>query len=354
MQDPVLAVEVPSRHALEVSTEVGCRRLFGFAERGTVTPGRRIWVSAPRAACPRTAGWSSEDHDAVRWTPTSGLQDLGTVGGTEGFADDVSANAVVIVGLWRPVASGRPSGGPVDEGCVSSAPRRASGGCPRPSPTTTGATTGVAAVPPKQQLPIGRPPDGESSGWSFSYPPVVRRAHVGLLPSRSGRITMYAAAINRPSQATRSPEGARRCRADGVLARELGRCLPARPRRLSSTSCPSRASSFPMPFSNRRPARPKPGQSGSQGTAVLARGDRRVERTGESCEVQGSCGVPTSGVPGLCTAPGWVRRSAGRPGVRPSKAQGGIRIRLETVADGLTAPLSWVPEAEPASRACDA
>jgi hypothetical protein len=63
-----------------------------------VTPARRIWVSAPRAAWPRTAGWSSEDLYAVRWTPTGGLQDLGTVGVTESFADAVSANAVVIVG----------------------------------------------------------------------------------------------------------------------------------------------------------------------------------------------------------------------------------------------------------------
>jgi hypothetical protein len=42
-----------------------------------------------------------------------------------------------------------------------------------------------------------------------SYPPVVRRARVGLLPSRSGRITMYAAAIHRPSPTTPASEGAR-------------------------------------------------------------------------------------------------------------------------------------------------
>jgi hypothetical protein len=151
-----------------------------------------------------------------------------------------------------------------------------------------------------------RPTDGESRGWSTSYLPVVRRARVALLPSRSGRITMYAAAaINQPSQATRSPEGARRSRADGVLAGELGRCLPARPRQSPSTSHPQRAPSSPRPFRNRRPARPEPGQPGRQETAVIARGDRRVERTGESC--------------------------------------------LETVADGLTAPLTWVPEAGPAS-----
>jgi hypothetical protein len=198
----------------------------------------------------------------------------------------------------------------------------------------------------KQQLPIGRPADGESSGWSSGYLPVVRRARVGLLPSRSGRITMYAAATNRPPQATRSPKGARRCCADGVLARELGRCLPARPPRLPSTSCPPRAASSPMPFRNRRAARPEPGQPGSQETAVIARGDRRVERTGESCEVQGSCGVPPGGVPGPWHGAGWVRRSAGRPGVRPSKAQDGVKVRLETVADGLPTPLPRVPAAE--------
>ena len=119
------------------------------------------------------------------------------------------------------------------------------GGRPRPSATTTGAMTGLAAVPPSSSCRSGgRPADGESSGWSFSYLPVLRRARVGLLPSRSGRITMYAAAaITRPSQATRSPDGARRSRADGVLARELSRCLPARPRHSPSTSCPPRASS---------------------------------------------------------------------------------------------------------------
>jgi hypothetical protein len=49
------------------------------------------------------------------------------------------------------------------------------------------------------------PADGESSGWHVSYLPVVRCARVGLLPSRSGRIAMYAAAINRPSPTTPSP-----------------------------------------------------------------------------------------------------------------------------------------------------
>jgi hypothetical protein len=239
--------------------------------------------------------------------------------------------------------------------CVSSAPRRASGGRPHPSPTTTGAVTGLAAVPPSSSCRSGgRPADGESSGWSSSYLPVVRRARVGLLPSRSGRIAMYAAAINRPSPATRSPEGARRSRADGVLACELGRCLPARPRHSPSTSCPPRASSSPMPFRNRRPARPEPGQPGRQETAVIARGDRRGERTGGSCEVQGSCGVPTAGVSGPCTAPGWVHRSAGRPGVRSIKAQGGIKDKAGDRRRRLTASSTWVPEAESPSRAGDA
>jgi hypothetical protein len=224
----------------------------------------------------------------------------------------------------------------------------------RPSPTTTGAVTRLAACRPSSACRSGgRPAAGESRGWSPSYLPVVRRARVGLLPSRSGRIAMYAAAaINRPSPATRSSEGARRSGADGVLVRELGRCLPARPRHSPSTSCPPRAPSSPRPFRNRRPARPEPGQPGRQETAVIARGDRRVERTGGSCEVQGSCGVPTSGVPGPCTAPGWIDRSAGRPGVRPIGTQAGIR--LETVADGLTASSTWVPEAESPSRAGDA
>jgi hypothetical protein len=357
MQDPELAVEVPSRHALEVSTEGGCRRLFGFAERGRVTPGRRIWVKCSSRSM-------SPDGRLVVGRPLCGPLDADRrapgprhrrrhrelrrrrLGERSGRRRGVAAG-----GLWKAfwwTASRR--------GCVSSAPRRASGGRPRPSPTTTGATTGLAAMPPSSSCRSGgRPADGESSGWSSSYLPVVRRARVGLLPSRSGRITMYAAAaINRPSQATRSPAGARRSRADGVLARELGRCLPARPRHSPSTSCPPRAPSSPMPFSNRRPARPKPGQPGSQETAVIARGDQRVEGNGKSYEVQGSYGVPPGGVPGPCTAPGWVRRSAGRPGVRPIGTQEGIRIRLETVADGLTASSTWVPEAESPSRAGDA
>jgi hypothetical protein len=219
-------------------------------------------------------------------------------------------------------------------GCVSSAPRRASGGRPRPSPTTTGATTGLAAVPPSSSCRSGgRPADGESSGWSPSYLPVVRRARVGLLPSRSGRITMYAAAINRPSQANRSPEGARRSRADGVLARELGRCLPARPRHSPSTSCPPRAPSSPRPFRNRRPARPEPGQPGRQETGVIARGDRRGERTGGSCEVQSSCGVP-AGCPVLALHPGGFTDPLDDRVFAPSRPKTASRVRLETVADG--------------------
>jgi hypothetical protein len=223
----------------------------------------------------------------------------------------------------------------------------------RPVRARTGAATRLAAVPPSGACRSGcRPTDGESSGWSPSYLPVVRRARVGLLPPRSGRIAMYAPAINRLSPATRSPEGARRSRADGVLSRELGRCAPARPRHSPSTSRPPRAPSSPMPFRNRRPARPEPGQPGRQETAVIARGDRRAGRTGGSCEVQGSCGVPTSGVPGPghCTRVDspicWTTGCSPRQGPRRDRA-GDRRRRL-------TAPLTWVPEAEPASRAGDA
>jgi hypothetical protein len=41
-----------------------------------------------------------------------------------------------------------------------------------------------------------------------------------------------------------------------------------------------------------------------------------------------------------------VRQSAGRPGVRPVGTRDGIKLGLETVADGLTAPESRVPAAE--------
>jgi hypothetical protein len=59
------------------------------------------------------------------------------------------------------------------------------------------------------------PADGESRDWTSSYPPVVRRARVGLLPSRSGRVTMYAAASTGRPPITPSPEGAH---ADGLTA----------------------------------------------------------------------------------------------------------------------------------------
>jgi hypothetical protein len=223
----------------------------------------------------------------------------------------------------------------------------------RPVRARTGAATRLAAVPPSGACRSGcRPTDGESSGWSPGYLPVVRRARVGLLPPRSGRIAMYAPAINRLSPATRSPEGARRSRADGVLSRELGRCAPARPRHSPSRSCPPRAPSSPMPFRNRRPARPEPGQPGRQGTAVIARGDRRAEPTGGSCEVQGSCGVlyERRALSLHCTWGGFADLLDDRvfAPARPRRDRAGDRRRR------LTAPLTWMPEAEPASRACDA
>jgi len=50
--------------------------------------------------------------------------------------------------------------------------------------------------------------------------------------------------------------------------------------------------------------------------------------------------------PDLGTALGWFADPLGRPGVRPIGPQNGVKVRLETVADGLTAPLTRVSEAE--------
>jgi hypothetical protein len=161
--------------------------------------------------------------------------------------------------------------------------------------------------------------DGESSCWSTGYLPVARRARVGLLPSRSGRISMYAA-TNRPSPPTRSPGGARRSRAGGVIVPGLDLGLPARSRRSPSTSHPLRAPSSPCRSANRRPTEPGSGQPCGQDVSVIACRDERVER---------------------------VRRSGRRPDVRPISAQGGTTTRLENLADGLAAPLTRVPEGKP-------
>jgi hypothetical protein len=96
---------------------------------------------------------------------------------------------------------------------------------------------------------------------------------------------MYTAAINRPSPATRSPAGARRSRADGVIPREPGLCRPARLRRSPSTSCPPKVAIVPQCRSGTGPARPEPGQPGSQELIVIACGDQRGERNGDSDEV---------------------------------------------------------------------
>jgi hypothetical protein len=248
---------------------------------------------------------------------------------------------------WGGACAARTGGkrGPLAAGCGSwSSP------CPRHDrrgdPSCGGAAT--------RRLPIGLP--AHRSGNPAAGPLVTYLSSVVLvsgccLPVRQDR---HVRRRHQPaSQATRSPAGACRSRADGVLARELGSCAPARPRHSPSTSRPPpRAPSSPMPFRNRRPARPESGQPGRQETAVIARGDRRGERTGGSCEVQGSCGVPTSGVPGPghCTRVDspicWTTGCSPRQG--PRRDQAGDRRRR------LTAPLTWVPEAEPASRACDA
>jgi hypothetical protein len=219
---------------------------------------------------------------------------------------------------------------------------RVTSGRPRPSPTTTGAVTRLAAVPPAGARRSGCwPADGESSGWSTGYLPVVRRARVGLLPSRSGRIAMYAAAINRPSPPTRSPEGARPSRADGVITREWGLCRPARPRRSPSTSRPPRAPSSPCRSDYRRPPRPEPGQPWSQELIVI--GAERGTGTAMGFRVLAGFLLPVCSVLALRPAGSPIRW---RTGCSPHRDEGSVKVRLETVADGLAAPFTRVPEAK--------
>ena len=130
------------------------------------------------------------------------------------------------------------------------------------------------------------------------------------------------------------------------LLRWRGGCPRAGPLRASaaatspSTSRPPRASSSRCRSGTgiqRDPNRP----------AMEPSDDRdRSRRPAKSYEVQGSRGVPTGGAPGPWHRRRLVRRSAGRPSVRPIKAQDGVKVRLETVADGLTAPVTGVPAAE--------
>jgi len=154
----------------------------------------------------------------------------------------------------------------------------------------------------RQAAPADRaagPAAGESSDWTIGYPPVVRRARVGLLPSRSGRVTMYAAASTGRPRSSVAPAYPSVVRCQG--ARKLGR-LPAPPRRLPSHP------------------RPDPGQPCSQQMIVAAPGTEK-----------GAEGAMRSR---------FVRRSSG--GV-PGPWQ---CVRRACPADGLTAPSTRVPAAE--------
>jgi hypothetical protein len=181
---------------------------------------------------------------------------------------------------------------------------------------------------------------------SFSYLPVVRCARVGLLPSRSGRIAMYAAAINRPSRTIPSRRVPIASALTGVVACQLGRCLQARPRRWPSPSGLPRgaiiADAVQQPASSSTRSRP----------ALLPTGDR--DRRRRPTHREGARGVMRFRVP---AASSWrCARSlavgpAGSPvrwttGGSPHQAQDSAKVRLETVADGLTPALPWVPEVE--------
>jgi probable HAF family extracellular repeat protein len=103
MQDlPSSPPEFVSGDALDVSTDgnavVG---VFGFAERGPWPAGSRTSAASRRAGSRPTRVVIGNNAHAVRWRATGGLQDLGTVGGTESFADDASGDGSVVVGQSR-------------------------------------------------------------------------------------------------------------------------------------------------------------------------------------------------------------------------------------------------------------
>jgi hypothetical protein len=211
----------------------------------------------------------------------------------------------------------------------------------RPGGATTGAITHRAAMPPS-----GARPDGESSGWHISYLPVVRCARVGLLPSRSGRIAMYAAAINRPSRTTPS----RRVPIASALTGWSPASWAAACKRGRDAGHPRQARqgapSSPMPFSNRHPARPAAGQPCRQQVIVIARGDQRIEK-----EPRGVMRFRVPAASSWRCARSLAVGPAGSPvrwttGGSPHQAQDSAKVRLETVADGLTPALPWVPEVE--------
>jgi hypothetical protein len=153
------------------------------------------------------------------------------------------------------------------------------------------------------------PTDGESSDWTIGYPPVVRRARVGLLPSRSGRVTMYAAAS------------------------------PGRPRSPFAPGCPSVLRCQAAGKLRRRRPATQPTDGGDR------RGDRHRERSRGSHAV-GVRARSSGGLPGTWQCVRRARLSARRLGVRPNRAEVGVKEGLETVADGLTAPSTRVPDAE--------
>jgi hypothetical protein len=115
---------------------------------------------------------------------------------------------------------------------------------------------------------------------------------------------MYAA-TNRPSPTLPSPEGACRSRADGWSPASWT-CAYLRGRDARHpASCPPRAPWSPMPSRNRLAVRPV-----------------------------------------LGVAAGWFADPLDDRVFAPSGPKPGVKVRLETVADGLPAPLTRIPEAE--------
>jgi hypothetical protein len=143
----------------------------------------------------------------------------------------------------------------------------------------------------------GRPMGNPAAGTVVTHLSSVRSRWVAAVPVRQDHHVHRGHQPARPAHPC--PEGARHSCAD--------RCSPT-----------SRAVASQRGRDACHPARPEPGQPCSQQMIVIAYGDRHLQRSRESDEVQvGACSP--SGVPDPWQCARRVRLSAGRAGGRPSR-----------------------------------